>query len=651
MSSKVEIGKDVKLSGSVIIGGIPQGQDSYQIEGDISIEGVVRTFYNNGMLYSETLYKNGKIEGVARAYYDNGKPLSETPYIDGSISGIEKRYHTNGKIEYETPYINGVKSGIEKTYSERGKLLKETPYVNDIIEGIEKRYDEKGRIEQESPYINGEVEGIEKVYEKGELVRESVYAGGVRNGLEKLYIYGTLYREEHYKDGEQEGITKEYYKTGGLKLESTYKDGEKNGIEIEYDRGGQVVRKMPYKDDMLNGLVEYYENGRLNSETPYKMGEIHGIVKYYRRNGRLKSEVGYKSGDKTGYEKTYEDERVEEPEERQEAKEEVKRIYYDKQKTLLKEEIPYKNNQIEGIRKKYDKSGALISEETYKNGVSDGIYRGYEDGELSYIADYKDNNLHGFTVGFDSGQLSYISSYNNGKEDGLHEHYVTGESFLPATLMYREIYENGVLLRRTYYANGMKNGEERWFNKSKTIRVAIYNDGELTAAKGEDVSKLGAKYDFAAYSNRDYRKSLNLKSEIEIETPCYGVTETWVIPCVGGLAEGVAKGYYAGTDRIKTAALYKAGVKDGIERTFYYSGKLASETPFKDGVKDGAVKFYPNGALPMRAVNFFFPNISVGKPKKEVLFRNGIKNGLKESELDSAEIDYPVNDDEYYEEE
>ncbi|MDR2185070.1 MAG: hypothetical protein LBO80_05305 [Treponema sp.] len=43
----------------------------------------------------------------------------------------------------------------------------------------------------------------------------------------------------------------------------------------------------------------------------------------------------------------------------------IERIYYDKRKTILKEEIPYKNNRMDG---------RLRSETFYVNGVADGPF-------------------------------------------------------------------------------------------------------------------------------------------------------------------------------------------------------------------------------------------------------------------------------------
>jgi antitoxin component YwqK of YwqJK toxin-antitoxin module len=73
--------------------------------------GVVRTYHNEEKtkVKEEYFKMNGKIEGVYKSYHDNGQLFEEINYIDGLIQGIFKSYHENGELYVEVNYIDGKK--------------------------------------------------------------------------------------------------------------------------------------------------------------------------------------------------------------------------------------------------------------------------------------------------------------------------------------------------------------------------------------------------------------------------------------------------------------------------------------------------------------------------------------------------------------
>lgn len=102
--------------------------------------GIVRCYYNNGMIESVATYLNGKMNGIHKLYL-SGKIAHEIPYKDGEINGIAKYYYDNGKLSAETPYTHGKINGIEKVYSENGTLLREIIYKHGNVK--EKKYFDK----------------------------------------------------------------------------------------------------------------------------------------------------------------------------------------------------------------------------------------------------------------------------------------------------------------------------------------------------------------------------------------------------------------------------------------------------------------------------------------------------------------------------
>ncbi|MGP8215648.1 MAG: toxin-antitoxin system YwqK family antitoxin [Bacteroidia bacterium] len=129
--------------------------------------------------YRLTEYKSGKPFGIVREYYKNGKMKSETPYKDGKINGTIKGYYDTGILEYEKKINNDKKNGIQKMYYESGKLHFEYPYSNDTLVDTVKEYYENGRLKNTSPMEDGQQNGVAKsYYEDGKLKSEVNYSDG-----------------------------------------------------------------------------------------------------------------------------------------------------------------------------------------------------------------------------------------------------------------------------------------------------------------------------------------------------------------------------------------------------------------------------------------------------------------------------------------
>lgn len=93
-------------------------------------EGIKKSYYENGVLQFEELYKNDKQAGVEKEYYESGVLLSETLYKDGKKEGIGKLYYESGALNVEIPYKNNKKEGLGKIYNEKGKLTATLTYKN-----------------------------------------------------------------------------------------------------------------------------------------------------------------------------------------------------------------------------------------------------------------------------------------------------------------------------------------------------------------------------------------------------------------------------------------------------------------------------------------------------------------------------------------
>ena len=107
---------------------------------------VEKEYYENGNLWIETPYQNGKVDGIVKEYYENGNLATEIPYKNGKIEGIEKWYYENGNLNIEIPFKNDKREGMVKWYYESGNLESEIPHKNDEAHGNLKYYTEDGKL-------------------------------------------------------------------------------------------------------------------------------------------------------------------------------------------------------------------------------------------------------------------------------------------------------------------------------------------------------------------------------------------------------------------------------------------------------------------------------------------------------------------------
>lgn len=148
--------------------------------GNEMIHGKETTWYENGNIRSEVIFKQGIPQGSAFTYYDDGAKESETPYnSNGQKHGNETLWYANGTVKETTPYSNGDIHGIKKEYYQNGKCKKEYTYVKNVLAGICKTYFENGKLQTECTYKDGKLEGLKQEwYPSGKLAAKATYENG-----------------------------------------------------------------------------------------------------------------------------------------------------------------------------------------------------------------------------------------------------------------------------------------------------------------------------------------------------------------------------------------------------------------------------------------------------------------------------------------
>ncbi len=79
-------------------------------------EGLIKYYFNTGVLSHELNYSGGKLEGNRKEYHESGELREVVKYNDGKRDGVYKAYYKNGKIETKGKYRNGEKIGVWKTF-------------------------------------------------------------------------------------------------------------------------------------------------------------------------------------------------------------------------------------------------------------------------------------------------------------------------------------------------------------------------------------------------------------------------------------------------------------------------------------------------------------------------------------------------------
>ena len=117
--------------------------------------GIGITMWNEKQLKTEISFKNGRIDGVKRSYHENGNLESQMFWKEGKGHGEIKVYSQSGQLLEEGAYKNGQMDGIWKEYFESGKLKAEMSYTDGKLDGVVKEYDETGKLKSQVTYKEG----------------------------------------------------------------------------------------------------------------------------------------------------------------------------------------------------------------------------------------------------------------------------------------------------------------------------------------------------------------------------------------------------------------------------------------------------------------------------------------------------------------
>jgi len=92
----------------------------------------IERWYENGQLWSESHWKDGKRDGIFRDWHENGQLYWEEHWKDGKQDGIHRSWYENGQLCWEHHWKDGNQNGIQRGWRENGQLYWEEHWKDGI---------------------------------------------------------------------------------------------------------------------------------------------------------------------------------------------------------------------------------------------------------------------------------------------------------------------------------------------------------------------------------------------------------------------------------------------------------------------------------------------------------------------------------------
>lgn len=394
---------------------------------------------------------------------------------------------------------------------------------------------------------------------------------GNKTELKVLYKDGSVKEIIKLKNNKKHGMQKKYSNTGVLLSAIEYNNGLLCGDYIQYNgQGGVEVQKTYQCNPKLNkswlegNYLEY--NGKiLITKGEYKDSLKQGKWVIYHNNGLLKEIANYKKGALYG-----------------------EQIIYNN-----KGDISYKINYIQAIEKGktialkhgkyvyYHHSGGLSQEGMYENGNKSGLWKEYSQ----------------------KGELQKETFYKNGKTHGKNNRYTSEGKTESTGEFYEEIEVDGKILRNVFH--GVK---EQYNSNGKLERKEKYvygkKDGEWTTYHANGNLNESASYK----NNLQTGKHLFYDAEgNKIYEGNYTIIKTDSIE----LSVKTGPEWRWEKNVLTFETNYTNGKEQGLRKSYYKSGKVASVSTFTDDLLQGEeIEYYENGNIKNKRnyYSFFTPS-------------------------------------------
>jgi antitoxin component YwqK of YwqJK toxin-antitoxin module len=109
------------------------------------------TYYNGGVIESESEFVNGVRHGYRKFFTPEGKLSSVSNYVDGKREGEMKTYYPSGTLHMTANFINGKMDGEALEFYPDGKLKSKKIFRNSVMT-YNIQYTPEGKIEFEDKF-------------------------------------------------------------------------------------------------------------------------------------------------------------------------------------------------------------------------------------------------------------------------------------------------------------------------------------------------------------------------------------------------------------------------------------------------------------------------------------------------------------------
>lgn len=323
-------------------------------------------------------FREGKKNGEWKYYYYTGDLEKVSHYTDDVLEGKYEYYYDNGQLNVTGKYSGGLKEGEWTWFTNRGTRDMQGTFRQGEQHGDWTYWYPTGELSYHAKFTDGKRSGTwSYFYKNGKKFKEGTFDNDVKNGTWRTwYEDETLLMEGDYVNGVEEGVWKNYWENGELKNVAGFKSGHLDGGWESYYPNGKIHLTGKYKDDLKIGeWSEYFDNGKPKDVMSYKLFRKKSSVDY----GPAKDHVVMESklhGHSASY--SAKDFKLTEEGEYKEGLKEGEWIDYYPGGRVPAVVSTYKNGQLDGKMKQYDRRGNLLSECDYKDGVKHGSFVMYD---------------------------------------------------------------------------------------------------------------------------------------------------------------------------------------------------------------------------------------------------------------------------------
>ena len=368
-----------------------------------------------------------------------------------------------------------------------------------------------------------------------------------KRGKVTIYEDGRKTASGKVKNYKKQGVWKYYNDDGTLSETYTYKDDIKQGLYTFYFQGSHVAAM---QGNYLNGekkgaWTEWYLNGQIQYRLNYAgHGDDRiGLQQSWYENGHLMEQDSFSSDSKMIYLwRWFENGKLHTVEQYKNGISNGQFRYYDD--SALTDSFPakmvnYLNGKENGLMRFY-KNGVLVDERNYKDGLLNGTYKTWNaDGSPHTSQNFKKGILDGKSTFYTIANWVRTENYSNGKKNG--------EEKLAD--------DNGKLISLSYYSAGRLDSTKTFHPNEKiaSTRVYSYLPGFVRTEE------------FSVYKEYDDKGNLLLSGKYHFETK-----------------DGDWTTYYP-NGKTKSVTPHSAGKITGTYKKWYASGKEMIEYTLEDG--------------------------------------------------------------------